>query len=291
MKQNTKEFLQEPFHNFLKQMEQINYYKSFIKELVEKNHGQLSEKKDKMSKDGGKDNTFTGAIGLSFTNPFNGVHEPLSVHKRTIDNDMESLWYHFNKQYQWLLAEAYEYYEEFLSNLYAHTSYIDNSFLAIKDISLDEISNKDLDWFQEQSKNNKKILKQIRLKIPVLNDYEKDNHTKINFKLHITLIENLRHIIVHKSGRTKKELFIEKILEDLGIYNNGKYDKKYDNLINRYIRRVHNIDTIVLLDMPINNTSSHYDRLSPRLEDLISHAYILNHYILLTLQDKKLIKA
>lgn len=291
MKQYSKEFLQEPFFEFIKQIEQINFYKSFIKELVEKNQSQLLEQKDLMYKNYGKDNIFTGLNGLSFLNPFNGLIEPLSVYKRTIDDDIDSLKNHYNKQYQWLLAEAYEYYEEFLSKLYAYVGYIDNSFWAMKDfvnISSNEISNKDLNWFKEQSIKPDYIVKQIRKKIPQLVESEKNNFNKIDFKFYITFIEHLRHIIVHKQGITKKEIFVKKMLEKLGVYNKGNYNKKYDDIINIYFKKRGNKDIIVLLDIP--KEMGFYSILSPLIENLISFSYMLNHFILLTLESKKLVK-
>lgn len=294
MKSYTEDFFQEPFNKFIKQIEQINFYKSLIDESVETKYKQLLEQKNMKPKSWTEDDFFTGAVGLSFYNPFNGEYEHLSVYERTINKDIKSLEYHYNKQYQWLLVEAYEAYEKFLSNLYAYTGYIDNSFWTMEDfgkISLNELTNKELHWFIERSKKPNEILKQIRLKIPTLKDYEKDNRIGIDFKLHITLIEKLRHIIVHKSGETKKELFIEKMLKELGVYNNGNYNKEYDELINIYFKKDNNIDTVVLLDIQNSNNYYRHDRFSPRLNDLISYSHMLNHLILSILKDKKLIKA
>src|SRR3989338_7424175 len=80
-----------------------------------------------------------------------------------------------NRQYQWLLVEAYEAFEDFLEKLYAYSGYLDNDFWKVKNFegkSADEIKKLDLDWFVEKAKNGKleerglkEKLKQINAKI------------------------------------------------------------------------------------------------------------------------------
>jgi hypothetical protein len=54
----------------------------------------------------------------------------------------------------------------------------------------------------------------------------------VNLKVAIELIENLRHIIVHKSGIvSNRDAFLESILKKSGVWNNGKYEVEYKNFV------------------------------------------------------------
>ncbi len=65
---------------------------------------------------------------------------------------------HKNKQYQWLLAEAYEEFEDYIENAYAYYGSINNSFWPLRDygnIFLSELKNKDFYWYVEQARKEK----------------------------------------------------------------------------------------------------------------------------------------
>jgi len=67
----------------------------------------------------------------------------------SIEDRYLSVILHKNKQYQWLIAEAYEEFEDFLERVYAFLGYTDSNFWPMSDfgrISLSELSGKDFDW-------------------------------------------------------------------------------------------------------------------------------------------------
>lgn len=166
---------------------------------------------------------------------------------------------HKNKQYQWLLAEAYEEFEDFLENVYAFYGYVNNTFWPLKDygsITLSELANKDFDWHAKQAKNKKdtpkSILNKFRSQFPELVKIEQNNVLKTNLSLAITLIEKLRHIIVHKGGKVdSKEEFIKLVTQESGVYNNGNISQENLDLINLFFGENEYENLITILEVRV----------------------------------------
>ena len=61
------------------------------------------------------------------------------------------------------------------------------------------------------------------------------NALKIDLKLAVTLIEKLRHIIVHNGGIVGNRVsFINRVLKDAGLFNNGNYKQEYKEFIEQF---------------------------------------------------------
>ncbi|MGZ8181779.1 MAG: hypothetical protein ACXWT1_07470 [Methylobacter sp.] len=165
-----------------------------------------------------------------------------------------------NKQYQWLLAEAYEAFEDFIEYAYAHAGYTDKNFWPLNDfgnISLSELEEKNFEWFVFRAKEKRdkpqSILSHFRNKFPLLQQIETNNKLNTNLKLAIALVEQLRHHIVHTSGVvSNKEQFIEKILKKSGLYNNGKFDIQHKEFIEEFFGSGDYKNTIALLEISTN---------------------------------------
>jgi hypothetical protein len=136
-----------------------------------------------------------------------------------------------NRQYQWLVAEAFEHFDDFIENAYAYIGYIDNSCWPMRDygnIKLNELSNKKFDWFltQSQSKKTKDILNEFRTLFSELKSIEAHRKkSELPPKFVLNFIAQLRHRIVHNGGKVNdKSKFIKEIFDDSGIQNKGQYD-------------------------------------------------------------------
>jgi hypothetical protein len=139
---------------------------------------------------------------------------------------LHDLWngtfYYHNKVYQWLLATSFEAFEEYLKK----SAPILNIEETLSSASL--------------------ILKKIRNRYP---KYVLEETIDNCFLL--MLIERMRHHIVHCSGRVSDyDLFIRKILEPIGIYNDGHYDVRYKSTIDDYFKEDIKGE-IVLLEIPV----------------------------------------
>lgn len=165
-----------------------------------------------------------------------------------------------NKQYLWLLVEVHEGFEDYIEDLYAYIGYNDNDFWPLEDygnITYSELRNKSFEWFQAQARNKKNIpasiLNKFREKFPNIAALEHSNKLGINLRLAITLVEFLRHIIVHKNGHVSdKKEFIKRILQKSGLYNNGNYQSLHLSFIEFFFGSGEYQNTIVLVEIPTN---------------------------------------
>lgn len=82
--------------------------------------------------------------------------------ERRLEDQKLAVWRHKNKQYQWLLAEAYELFEDFMERADAFAAYNDRNFWPLKNygnISLLELEKQNFEWFVSQA--NRDTLKNI----------------------------------------------------------------------------------------------------------------------------------
>jgi len=205
--------------------------------------------------------------------------------KSSIEDRMKAVVSHKNKQYQWLLAEAYEAFEDFIEDAYAYAALLDKNLWPLRDfgnISLSELSNKDFTWLRcqvDKIKNKNNILNQFKKVFKDIESIEVKNKLDKNLKLTIILIENLRHIIVHNSGIVDNiDDFIKSVLDKAGLYNNGNPSKEYVDFIKKYFGSLEQENKITLLevriqlDHPIN---IYFDRLDSLISSLMSYSFIV----------------
>jgi hypothetical protein len=172
---------------------------------------------------------------FTYNCPYENLRKPFKTIKTTLREYMREAYLHKNKQYQWLLAEAYELFEDYLEKLYALSGRHDNSFWQARhfgNISISDISACDYNWFMERvdkiQGKPQSILKQIKLKVPEIKIVEGKHREEIRLFFTVILIEKLRHIIVHNRGIVKdKEKFIDLILRE------SKYNESSEEVVNK----------------------------------------------------------
>ena len=148
-----------------------------------------------------------------------------------------------NKQYQWLLSEAYEAFKYYLECMYECSGYLDPNFWNPKDFDGQDPSSAKRngpEWFIERLKKKKNTLQSIlnhfRSEFPALGKMEKNNKINVNLRLSICLIEKLRHIIVHKHGKTDiRSQVIENILKASCLLKNTKLEPEARARISDYL--------------------------------------------------------
>lgn len=204
--------------------------------------------------------------------------------KLSIEDKRLSIILHKNKQYQWLLAEAYEEFEDCLIHLYAYAGYSDHKFWLMRDfgdIRLDELPGKSFEWFCDQAKklreSNLSIINRFRNTFNKLKQIETNNHFGINLYLAVTLIENLRHIIVHCGGVVSDlDVFKKKVLKKCGLINNGKPSRENLGFIDCFFGIDKYANTIMLLEAkcdPESIPGLHLDVFKIPIDFLISYIY------------------
>jgi len=88
---------------------------------------------------------------MAFRSAKDGERIVFGQKKLSVEDHKLSVFLHKNKQYQWLLSEAYEEFEDCLKYLYAYAGSIDINFWPLADygnISLNELPKKPFKWFK-----------------------------------------------------------------------------------------------------------------------------------------------
>jgi hypothetical protein len=99
----------------------------------------------------------------------------------------------------------------------------------------------------------KSILVRFRNLFPQLRKIESKNQLKVNLVFAITLIEKLRHIIVHNGGETSdKTRFIQCVAKDAGMLNNGNINKENTELVNQFFGEGEYENLVALLEIPVD---------------------------------------
>jgi hypothetical protein len=215
-----------------------------------------------------------------------------------IDDEISAAHLHKNRHYQWVLAEAYEDFERFITDLYAAIGYVDPDFWPVSDfgnIRLGEIIDRDINWFvaQAMKKRDKPngILNSLRSAFPNLRKVEVDNKLGVHAVFELVMISKLRHLIVHNSGRVdNKAGVVTKILAESAI--NAKDKEVMSGRAGRFFNVVKaSQETHVFLlergipDLPIATE----DNLAVLLSFLVAYAQLLTEEALRYFYDKGLV--
>lgn len=114
----------------------------------------------------------------------------------------------------------------------------------------------------------------------------KNKHDPINYDhdFSISLIEQLRHVIVHNNGIMQdKDYNIQKILERIGKYNNGNYDQVYNLVLNAYLNSENEIQ---LLEIPVL-TTEYFTAQTTVLRNLFSVLLNSGYYIFKEIEENQ----
>lgn len=274
------------FKSYTDQVSQIYLYQRAVKDNAKKEFEQLVQYEKNYEKNPALKDVPLSTHNLFFR-PARGDTPYFFDHKKSSLEDKKiAVVLHKNKQYHWLLAEAYESFEDFIEAAYAYAGYMDNNFWPMNDfgkISLSEIKGKSFEWFVAQTKEKRdkpqSILNHFRNKFPQLQQVEANNGLKRNLRLVICLIEHLRHVIVHNRGVVSdKEKFIELVLTKSGLYNNGKFDIQHKGFIETFFGSDDYQNTISLLEIRTNPEiplDIHIDVFENLAGNLLAYAHLI----------------
>lgn len=250
------------FDNFKNRMVEIEFSRRELKTIHEKalaeaikNAGFLKTISDK------SDSIYNSLHAMFFSHPDTGTLAPYGFKEQTPEEKIENIKIQLNKQYCWLLAEAYEEFEDFLEHVYARVGYLSPEAWSMTDfggISIRDIKSKPLDWFLNQSRTKKGgsrgIVNQLNKEFSEIKELCEKNEYLGNIAFQLSVIEKMRHIIVHNRGQVKdRGKFTEVIFKDFGISINGESADAFKSIINYYLGTIRRSgeDVIYLLDRPI----------------------------------------
>lgn len=150
-----------------------------------------------------------------------------------------------NREYCWLLVEAYEEFEDYLERVYAFLGKQNPEAWPLADfgnVRLSELEAKDFAWHLETVKRKhrqrpKEILKRLRALYPDLEVVERTNQLGVNLRVALELIESLRHKVVHARGEVADlEKFTKGVLKRCGLWNEGKPNEDHRTFVKHYFR-------------------------------------------------------
>ena len=264
------------YDTFIASIVSLKVMQSNIKTIVTRERIDI-EKTIERSPNSSEDKIFQSLHNPFFKSPISGEYIFSNLIEMSIEDRKKLLKDNKNRQYQWLLAEGYELYEDFLENLYGE---IVNSGYTLKANNSFELSRK---------LGGRNILNKLRKEFPELERYENINELNIDYKLFIPLIENLRHIIVHEKGKAlSQDDFIESVFKKMGFSCKSKEAKAKKAEIVRFfdgsVNISHQIRLLELKDSP--QSLLHDDRLGFLFEVLMTHAHIIFEILPNTLKTK-----
>lgn len=189
--------IQSRLDRFFGEVAVIQHYKRISANIAKQTISDLQERVKQLS---GQDDETRELMGKSVNVfylccPYTGSTHPYSYKAFTHQENVRLVHLHKNKQYQWLLVEAYELFEDFMVSLYEFIRDQSEFFCLDKD------KDKVLSTF-DLKKKVPQIINMLREKLPELKCMEVENKTETNLRLHVCMAERFRHVIVHKNGKT-----------------------------------------------------------------------------------------
>ncbi len=264
--------IEQQFEVFKKAIIEINNYKSFTKSIAEKISGyqqilednNLIKKRSEMS-----DSDFSSMINFLYKNYGKGQLESLETNHFTLKDFNRIELELKNRQYQLLLLNAFEAFEQYLK--------------CAKFLINNTPEHKDSKCF-----SSIKFIMKLHETIPTIptiikfrNESNAEFLDEVNLLLTFSIIEQLRHQIAHTSGYADdKPIFIKKCLERIGRYNNSKPKSEYTDYLNSFFGRNQYENLICLIEIrDEQNLHYYYDRLGDLIKELASYIIFIHGYI------------
>jgi hypothetical protein len=245
--------------NFLDRLTDIALYQRAAKETAKKELKELNTFAMQLKEHIYPDDFGDSFDAMRFRDPITGESKRYGFRQSSLDDRVMQVILQKNKQYCWLLVEAYEEFEIFIKGIYAYIGKHNNASWLMHDfqnIQLSEISSKDFQWYVDCAKNKKdipqSIISRLRILYPEISTFETKNKLNIDLQFAIKTIERLRHIIVHRGGKVaSKDEFIKDLLNRAGKWNNGRPDQSNKDFVENFFGTGDFSNTVMLLEMKI----------------------------------------
>ena len=137
---------------------------------------------------------------MYFDDPTTGVLTPYGFSKSSAEDRLQLIGKQKNRQYAWLLVEAYEEFEDYIEHIYAYIGKREVNDWYLDDfgkIRLADLSHKDFAWYLDAVRRkyhgaSKRILNRLRTLYPELEIVEKTNALQVNLRVAIELTRQLQ---------------------------------------------------------------------------------------------------
>ncbi len=188
------------FDKFASRIFQISCLQRATRKLISEEVDSLVQ----MKETGGE---YTSIEGFIYYRATDGAVRALKARQSDVDQALLNCRFHKIKQYQWMLAEAYEALEDFLEESYAAGAMRTGSLWWLSDygnVGPNEVDERNFHWLLERARRKKdrpfSIIERFRANSENFRRLEIEDATKANYRILLVLIEKLRHVIVHNNG-------------------------------------------------------------------------------------------
>lgn len=209
---------------------------------------------------------------FSFYNPYTGTIMPYATKKLSLKETAKLVFEHKNKQYQWLLVEAYELYEDFIVSLY--------EFIRTDRPELRFSKDANGSLLPAELKNKvSPIVNQLRSKLKEFKKIELVNEIHKNLRLYLCMTEKFRHIIVHRKGITADpDKLVEDILKKANLLGDHENEPDARKTISNYLGTGEYKGYVVLEEhslVKVGGFSIDINRHENLVNALMAHAFAL----------------
>lgn len=278
--------ISDAFDAYTADVASVHSYRAAIQKAADREFEHLKGQETRRLQANMSPSQIVGMQNLSFRTADTGRHHFYAFKDITIQAQIDALVRQTNRQYQWLLAEAYELFEDFLENAYACAALENKNLWPLRDfgtLTFDELTSVTFDKLLELAKSKQgkpqTLLHPLREKLPRMKILETRNHLDVNLWFKINFIEKLRHHIVHTRGVVAdKQQLTKDLLSKMGIYNNGKPEKEYLELIDAYVRPDGDAHVVRLLNVELSANgpfAMHLDMFDSLSDGLLAYAHLL----------------
>jgi hypothetical protein len=274
-------FVQEEFDEFLEKITNADVYKRETAKIFQHHETRLIEQHEQLP-DWINREEHGPAYFVRYSSPSTAEETTVTTKTYKLDDQLELNTLHQLKTYQWLLAEAYEAFEDYLERVYADCG-IRGSSLWVRPDGWKYDGSKDLSHYYNPTHKRKGTpflqLKALRERSAHFREYEarKGMHYRVTF----VLIEKLRHLIVHEGGYCKDfESFMKSIQQQL----NAVSMKDVRSYVDSYFIPHRGAKLIHLLELPVEDgpralIGAHYDEMGALFTTLIEYALLVKESI------------
>ena len=243
---------------------------------------------------------YMSSESMAFYDPESGLYTRYGITESGAEDRMRQLVRQKNRQYGWLLVEAYEEFEDFLERTYAWLGKHDWQAWRLGEfgnVRHADLSRKPFTWYLEAVKRKfaqdpKAILARLRDLYPRLAQIEeRTKPLNRNLRLQVELTANLRHKIVHARGTiSDRNGFVEHVLTRCGLWNNGRPKAEHRAAVETYLSPDPDdcFVTLIEVNAPLpprappearRVLNPHFDICGWLMSDLIADAVLIHRYV------------
>lgn len=234
---------------------------------------------------------YSSVHNFIYYRPSDGQVRVLKPRQSDIDQTLLDNRFHKMKQYQWMLAEAYEAMEDFLEESYAAGAMLSDDLWWLSDYgdtSQKNVDKENFNWLLERVRRKKgrpfSITDRLRESSESFRKIESKDATGADYRVALVIIEKLRHVIVHNNGYIDElDAVVNKSVGQCG--KDARFKPELKRAFESYIELHEGRPFVCLLEVHVNSEDPFHrmggfnDSLAQLLQLLVSYAVLVTETI------------